>query len=72
MSKDGYFGDFGSLEEERAAYNEYNKYRSGVTPDCVPCFTCSEPMYEVSDDPKNNLCDKCKEQKLTPTKHERN
>jgi hypothetical protein len=66
MGKDGYYGDFDSLHDERVAYNEYNKFRNEREPNCVPCYGCMNPMYEVSDDPRNNWCDDCLAKKFPP------
>ncbi len=55
MSKDGYYGDFGSYAEE---YQEYERYMRNVAqePNVVPCFKCGDQMYEESEIPEENIC----------------
>ena len=53
MSKDGYYGDFGSFAEEQEAYRRYQEQNQ--EPDIVPC-ECGNPMYEGE-----KMCDQCKE-----------
>lgn len=50
MSKDGYYGDFGSFAEEEQAYQEWLEQQE---PDVVPC-ECGNPMYETQ-----TQCDDC-------------
>ena len=57
MSKDGYYGDFGSMAEEQEAYDEYMNQQE---PDVVPCYKCKQQMYQESDDPRENICELCK------------
>lgn len=56
MSKDGYYGDFGSFADEQRAYEEWQESQE---PDVVPCYKCGCQMYEESNDPRLNICDKC-------------
>jgi hypothetical protein len=62
MSKDGYYGDFGSFAEEEAAYRKWSESQE---PDVVPC-KCGNPMYETE-----QLCDECKSKDSHPTTSER-
>jgi len=55
MSKDGYYGDFGSFAEEEEAHRRYQEMLS-EEPDVVPC-KCGNPMYETEE-----MCDTCKNQ----------
>jgi hypothetical protein len=52
MSKDGYYGDFGSFAEEQEAYRQHQEQNQ--EPDVVPC-KCGNPMYETEE-----MCDQCK------------
>jgi len=55
MSKDGYYGDFGSFAEEQA---EYQKWLNNQEPNVVPC-KCGNPMYETDE-----MCEKCRLKEL--------
>jgi len=59
MNNNGYYGDFGSLAEEQTAYERW--LEATQQPEVVPCFECGDQMYEESSDPKQNLCEKCKD-----------
>lgn len=54
MSKDGYYGDFGSFAEEQEAYRYWNINQQQQEPEVVPC-KCGNPMWETEE-----LCDQCK------------
>ena len=43
MSRNGYYGDFGSWAEELAAYEEHTLEQE---PNVVPCYKCKGQMYE--------------------------
>lgn len=49
MSKDGYYGDFGSFAEEQEAYEQHMRYQWGQLPEVVPCPVCGDQMYETED-----------------------
>jgi len=53
MSKNGYYGDFGSFAEEQEAYRQYMERQE---PNVVPCFKCGNQMYEESEIPEENIC----------------
>jgi len=58
MSKDGYYGDFGSFVEEQEAYRQHMEKLQ--EPNVVPCFKCGNQMYEENNDPRQNICEECK------------
>lgn len=55
MSKDGYYGDFGSFAEEQRQY-ELHMASQVQEPNVVPCFKCGDQIYEESEDPRKNVC----------------
>lgn len=60
MSRNGYYGDYGSWQEEAEAYQEYlRKIEEGREPEVVPCFKCQSQMYQESIEPSNNICGEC-------------
>lgn len=61
MSNNGYYGDFGSIQEEQEAYNKHMEQNQ--EPDVVPCFKCGCQMYEEENDPRLNFCGECREVK---------
>lgn len=46
--------------DEQEAY-EYERYMRGQEQnhDVVPCYKCGNPMYQETEDPRMNYCEKC-------------
>jgi len=63
MSRDGYYGDFGSFSEEQRAHEEYMSHQE-QEPDVVP-YKCGNPMWETEE-----FCDSCKAKKALSGKEE--
>jgi hypothetical protein len=63
MSNNGYYGDFGSWQEEREAYERHREQQE-QEPNVVPCFKCGGQMYEEENDPRLNICGECREVKV--------
>lgn len=53
MSRDGYYGDFGSFAEEQEAYQRWMENQQ-QEPEVVPC-ECGNHMWETDE-----ICDQCK------------
>lgn len=61
MSKDGYYGDFDNFSEEQRAFEIWEDHqREQSEPNVVPCFKCMGMMYEINNNPEENICDNCK------------
>lgn len=54
VSRDGYYGDFGSFSCEQKAYERWQD--ENRDPEVIPCLKCQNPMYDVKLKP---ICDDC-------------
>ena len=50
---------FESDEQEAYEYSRWQQRQAEQEPNAVPCFSCGNPMYEFSDNPRLNICDDC-------------
>lgn len=65
MSKDGYYGDFESAQDEE---RQRQAWEANQLPEVVPCPECENPMYETQE-----MCDNCeKEKELRASEEELN
>lgn len=50
---------YSDQEFQQALQQEEEYYQSQQEPDVVPCFKCGETMYQINENPKENICNNC-------------